>query len=231
MLRVRGGFLAVCCLTLAALSGGCRSKETQPEKPVNDDSARIAAMLRECEANKQALQSEIERLMRDMAGKDGEIARWRTEAEASRATSSKLQKELEEFASRTPGTRALDGGVLFEESLLFDPGKAELKAGGRNALDMLTDLLRGKDAYLRVEGHTDSDPIQKSASLWKTRDNFELGAYRALAVTVYLKSKGVSGTRMYLASYGEHKPMADNSSKENKQKNRRVEIYIFDRKG
>ncbi len=209
---------------------GCKSK-TETAKPVDnsgDELRRLQSLLGACEQDKKSLEEEMNRLMRDLAGKDAEVARWRDAAESSNQTSSKLQKELEEFAKRTPGTRAIDGGVLFEDALLYDSGKADLKAGGKAALDKLADLLRGKNAVLRVEGHTDADPIQKSASLWRTRDNFELAAYRALSVTLYLKSRGIPGGNMYLASYGEHKRIAENDTKENKARNRRVEVYIFD---
>lgn len=211
-------------------TAGCKQPTPKPEPVapvVQDDTARNA--LQACEKDKKALEDEMQRMMKELAAKDGEIARWRNEAAQHQETSSKLQKELEEFVSRTPGTQSLQDGVLFTEALLFDSGRADLKAGGKAALDKLADILKNKNAYLRVEGHTDSDPIQKSGSLWHTKDNFELGAYRALSVTIYLKSMGVPPAKMYLASYGEHKPIAGNDTKENKAKNRRVEIHIFDK--
>ena len=162
-------------LVSLGISAGC-TKHPPANQPVvpatqpQDDPARNA--LQACERDKKALEDEMQRMMKDLAAKDGEIARWKGEAAQHQETSSKLQKELEAFASRTPGTQALQDGILFTEALLFDSGRADLKPGGRAALDKLAELLKGKNAYIRVEWHTDSDPILKSGSLWHTKDNF-----------------------------------------------------------
>ena len=230
---VKGIAWVVLSAILVSGSTGCKSKHPAPENNtqpvVQDDGTRAA--LEAATRDKEAAERELQRLMNELASKDSQIAALQGQVQENMQTSTRLQKELEEFARRTPGTQAIDGGLRFEEYLLFDSGRAELKKSGQSALDKLVELLKGKDAYVKVEGHTDTDPIVKSASLWKSKDNFELGAYRALAVVTWLKGRGIPGDHMFLASYGEHKPLVDNTSKEAKSKNRRVEILIYDRKG
>jgi chemotaxis protein MotB len=68
----------------------------------------------------------------------------------------------------------------------------------------------------------------RSAVLWKTKSNFELAAYRALNVLLKLEADGVPSLKMYIVSWGEHKPLVANDTNENKQKNRRVEFFIYE---
>ncbi|MBI5360533.1 MAG: OmpA family protein [Planctomycetes bacterium] len=116
------------------------------------------------------------------------------------------------------------GFIRMPEKLLFSAGDASLKTGGKAFLDQLAEEVKKGDWFLSIEGHTDADPISRSKAKWTTGSNFELGAYRALNVLVYLRSKGVPSTKMRCVSYGEFKPIADNNTAKGKVRNRRVEI-------
>ncbi|MEE3219820.1 MAG: flagellar motor protein MotB, partial [Planctomycetota bacterium] len=54
-----------------------------------------------------------------------------------------------------------------------------------------------------------------------------LGAARALAVSDFLRVRGVDEQRMGIASYSKYQPIVENSLPGNRQKNRRVEIFII----
>ena len=69
-----------------------------------------------------------------------------------------------------------------------------------------------------LAGHTDSDG--------NDQDNMVLSENRAQAVVDWLVEKGISSSRLSFKGYGETKPIVDNSSKENKAKNRRTELTI-----
>lgn len=124
----------------------------------------------------------------------------------------------------TPGIEVIRGGkgVRLNAELLFSSGSANLSKGGMAALN---DVLHAVPAgtYFEIDGHTDSDPIAKSIKRWSSGSNFELGAYRALSVLLHLQQQGVPPERMFLSSYGEHRPLDPGD----KRKNRRVEIYFF----
>lgn len=74
---------------------------------------------------------------------------------------------------------------------------------------------------VRVEGHTDD----------RGRDEYnqELSQRRANSVRKYLINKGVDKDRLEAVGYGESQPIAENETKEGRDKNRRVEFTIVER--
>lgn len=100
--------------------------------------------------------------------------------------------------------------------VLFDSGSATLKATAKKTLDRIAaEIKRDYSGHtIRVEGHTDSDPIKKSK--WGSND--ALSEARAEAVRSYLATKGIS--RMSAVGYGSSRP------KGTKAASRRVEIVI-----
>lgn len=103
--------------------------------------------------------------------------------------------------------------------VLFASGQATLRQQARQRLDQVAQVIRTQYANntIRVEGHTDTDPIRRSG--WKT--NERLGAERAMAVQEYLVSKGIPASRVYSATFGSSRP------KGSKEQSRRVEIVIL----
>ena len=77
-----------------------------------------------------------------------------------------------------------------------------------------------------VVGHTCNTPIMRPETLAIHRTNWHLSAHRAIAVMNVMAGLQVSMKRMGVMGYGEHRPIADNSTTAGKAKNRRVEIYL-----
>jgi outer membrane protein OmpA-like peptidoglycan-associated protein len=73
---------------------------------------------------------------------------------------------------------------------------------------------------VEVQGHTDSTG--------SNAHNQGLSNRRAESVRAYLVSKGISASRLEAKGYGEESPIADNTTKAGKQKNRRVELHKID---
>ena len=122
----------------------------------------------------------------------------------------------------------IDGPVIqLPEKTLFDSGLAKLKLDGESALEKIADYLKANPAVLiRVDGHTDNDPIVKSKYLWKS--NHHLSAGRALSVLHYLVKKGhIDEKRVNIAGYGPNRPITSNKNKAGKMQNRRVEFLIL----
>ncbi len=115
--------------------------------------------------------------------------------------------------------------ITFVSEVLFNSGKAKLRADALSKLDKVVGVLNTTVADLNVgiEGHTDNQPIRRSG--WKS--NWELSTARALSVLHYLSGKGVAEPRMEAIGYGEYRPVASNDTREGRQKNRRVEIVIL----
>jgi chemotaxis protein MotB len=110
------------------------------------------------------------------------------------------------------------GGVLFPS------GQNTLSEQGKKTLSELASSLEGR--RVRVEGHTDDVPIQRSQ--WGT--NLRLSVERSMAVADYLiQSAGLPAARVGVAGYGEYRPAVEGTDDAARGKNRRVEILLLDR--
>jgi len=116
--------------------------------------------------------------------------------------------------------------VNMEAAILFDSGKADVKADGLVILQKMVDTLKAvKDKAIRIEGHTDN--VQISGALTRVfSTNWELSAARAINVARYLQQQGLDPSILSAAAFGEYKPVADNTTKEGRAKNRRIEITL-----
>lgn len=147
-----------------------------------------------------------------------------------------LQESLKEFQEKVEmgflvkeGEKPGEVVLRLEAEVLFDSGKAVLKESARPALDnvyeiILDDINRKGPATIRVEGHTDTQPIHTE----RFPSNWELSASRAINVVRYYLAKGLfTPDNMQAVGFGEFKPIAPNDTFKNMQKNRRVEIKII----
>jgi len=135
-------------------------------------------------------------------------------------------------AGGTTGIRVAGGEVLVYNrtlggDVLFSAGQATLTAAGKKALAAVVAELKAKHPgrLVRVYGHTDSDPIVKSRKLWQ--DNLDLSANRAMAVSRHLAAKGIKAGLIETVAMGSASPVASNSTKAGKARNRRVEIVVI----
>lgn len=113
------------------------------------------------------------------------------------------------------------------DKILFDSGKAELKADGRKVLKKVGEALKKSDKYLRVVGHTDNVPLS-AASPYVS--NWELSVARSTVVVRFLQDQaGLDPKRLIAGGRSEYSPVAPNDTAENKQKNRRIEITLMDK--
>lgn len=101
--------------------------------------------------------------------------------------------------------------------ILFDTGKAELKADGLAAVQQIVALLKAApDWKLSIEGHTDN--------VGQPADNLKLSQARAEAVMKAVVAQGIDARRLSAAGRGQAQPVADNASESGRAKNRRVEL-------
>lgn len=118
-----------------------------------------------------------------------------------------------------------DTGValLIKDGILFDSGKAELKPEAKEILDPVAKLLGVLKHEIWVEGHTDNRPIRTK----EFPTNWELSTARSSRVIRYfVEEKNLDPKRFVAIGYGEHRPVAPNTTWENMQQNRRVVIII-----
>ena len=111
--------------------------------------------------------------------------------------------------------------LALSQDVTFDSGSARITSAGDDTMGTLAGLVeRHPDRRFVVEGHTDSRPINTS----RFRNNWELGAARAVAVVESLIEQGVPADRLAVVSYGDTEPLAPNDTPEQQKINRRVEI-------
>lgn len=163
--------------------------------------------------------NKVNRAYEDRAQSDDEVKR-------------RLRAELESLARSIGGGAAVrdtvEGLVIqLPEKILFDSGLANLKSEGEIALKKIAEHLKANPATLvRIDGHTDTDPIVKSKYLWDSNHHLSVG--RALSVFHYIVNKeNIDEKRVHIAGYGPNRPMSSNTTKEGKGKNRRVEFLIL----
>lgn len=119
-------------------------------------------------------------------------------------------------------------GIILQlhESLLFDSGKADLKATP-DVLDALYTMVSSVSNSVLIEGNTDNNPINTE----EFPSNWELSTARAVSVARYfIYEKQISPKRISVKGFGEYNPIVENDTPENKSLNRRVDILILDDK-
>jgi len=122
------------------------------------------------------------------------------------------------------------GIAKLETDILFDDGSAELKPGAEKALAEMVRFLNSSEAQdlrVLVAGHTDDRAIAKKPAREKYPDNFYLSTDRALAVLAELRRLGLAEARIGAAGFGAHQPIAPNLTPKDRQKNRRVELFVL----
>ncbi len=153
------------------------------------------------------------------------------ELESKYAELENVKRSLEVSLQGTGASvRIKDGkiAVMLPSSVFFNSGQATLRKKAKGSLTKVCNAIKNDfpNGIIRVEGHTDSDPIKKTRSIYAS--NWELSAKRAANVLHFLVGKcGLDSKRLYLAGFGEYQPIANNNTKKGKKQNRRVEIVIL----
>lgn len=119
--------------------------------------------------------------------------------------------------------RALDrmnfpSAALFERdsSELSDEGKALIKRNIETGREMFS-----RATAIIVVGHTDDK--------WDDEWNMRLSKERAATVTAYLESQGIDSSKIVTTGVGESMPIADNTTRAGRAKNRRVQVLVLGR--
>lgn len=204
----------------------------------------LAGVKADYERTRAELGAQVEKLEGDLAGVVKDKAKLQESAEELRAALADVSKRKAQAEARVGEFKDL----LARFKALIDAGKLRVKiAGGRMVLELPTDVLFGSgsadlsdagkqaiaevgqvlaslhDRKFQVEGHTDNVPIKTR----KYPSNWELAADRSLVVVKTLMSAGVDGSLVSAGSYGEHRPVAPNSSDAGRAANRRIEIVVM----
>lgn len=110
------------------------------------------------------------------------------------------------------------------EQVTFKEGEATLLESYQPIFVRIADFISSKyECQVVVSGHTDNKPIRTE----KFPSNLELSSIRAITVAKFLIENGVKPHRVSVQGFSEYRPLFENTSPENRQKNRRVEIALI----
>jgi outer membrane protein OmpA-like peptidoglycan-associated protein len=116
--------------------------------------------------------------------------------------------------------RPVDDTTWFDfDRLLFDTNSATLQPSSQEQLHNVAEILKAyPNVHVKIGGYTDNtgDP----------NANLRLSQQRADSVKQELTGLGVSADRMEAQGYGDQHPVADNSTEEGRQKNRRISLRV-----
>lgn len=117
----------------------------------------------------------------------------------------------------TKSAEVTAAGTWIYKDIQFEVNKSALKESSYPTLDEIADALKVQPALnIEIQGDTDSTGSHDY--------NVGLSHKRAQSVRAYLISKGVDSSRMTSIGYGPDRPVASNTTKEGRARNRRVEI-------
>ena len=196
-------FLAAVALALA----GCAQKE-----PVEGEPAQVQEQETEKTKQKEP-EVEAEEERESKTAEEEEVEEYGVEQEEGKKAQKEAQKEAEEEKLSSDAKKTLKERIhfAFDSSVLSQEAQDALKSKAKI-------LKKNRELRLVIEGHCDERGTDEY--------NMALGERRARAAYEYLILLGVDADRMDLVSYGEERPLVEESNEEAWAKNRRDEFRI-----
>jgi len=189
--------------------------------------ARLETALQISETQTKEQKTQIvnlgKRLNAALASKVQELSRYRSE----------FFGRLRDVLGRQQGVKIVGDRFVFQSEVLFDKGSADIGTAGQSQLTTLAATLKEIaskipakiDWVLRVDGHTDDDPIKTA----RFPSNWELSSARAIAVVQQLIINGLPPNRLVAAGFGEFQPTETRRDEIGKRRNRRIELKLTQR--
>jgi peptidoglycan-associated lipoprotein len=131
------------------------------------------------------------------------------------------EKVWEKALAQGEGVRLTPDAKADVNDVLFDYDRYDIRQDARPALNAAASYLNKKRKIkIVIEGHSDERGTNEY--------NLALGEKRARATKNYLRSLGISPSRVDTVTYGEEKPLCTNSVDSCWQRNRRSSIKLSD---
>ena len=238
--------LLIGVFSVACVTSGTHEKVVQQRDQLAERVKRLTASSESLDSERVALIDELEdlqqtqvvldrdvkrlrkaeaKLSESLAIREAELADRRKEVGRLRETYSGLIEDLEaEVAAGAIEIHQLRDGLRLNlsQNVLFQPGSAQVNAGGREVLGKVAERVRKVQYRVVVRGHTDDVSIRSE----RFPSNWELAGARASGVVRILADRGVDPTRLEAVSRGAFEPVASNETPEGRARNRRIEITL-----
>ena len=181
--------------------------------------AEMQALLNDTKSGRAEMASRIDDLMRKTNGMNfGNIALDGPTDQALRELASQHSDILEYDAAR--------GLIRFKSDVTFSSGSDVLSSNAKSTIRQFAQIMNSTAAAydVRIVGHTDSQPIGRSAGQHPT--NWHLSCHRAISVLREMTSNSFASERGEASGRGQYDPLVPNAANGNTARNRRVEVYL-----
>jgi len=223
-------------IAIVALAAGCGPSAKQKKLMADYNNLQSQSLSLEAKVDSlgkanSALQAQIDQQMQEAAALKAEQERLKAQQQETVNKYDDVVKKLSgEVESGNLQVRQYKDmlSVDVAEKLFFDSGSASLKKTGQDVLRKVADAIgQYPDKVIRVVGHTDSIPLGKKSMF---ASNWELSVVRATTVVRFLQDQcKIPPERLVASGRGPYQPVAENSTPEGRQKNRRIEIMLVDK--
>jgi chemotaxis protein MotB len=142
--------------------------------------------------------------------------------------------KLRDVLANRPGIQVVGDRFVFQSEVLYPVGSADLTSVGQNEItalavtikDIATEIPPDIHWILRVDGHTDRQPIKNGGQF---ASNWELSAARAITVVKLLIADGVPADHLAATGFADNQPLDPGDTPDAFAKNRRIELRLTDR--
>ncbi|WP_290728161.1 OmpA family protein [Fibrobacter sp. UBA3629] len=192
----------------------------QNQEKFQAEAAAKEAALKAASEREANLQKQQAALQQQLEAEKKALAEERAKAEARQAEAMNKLNELQSKLIQV--TKDARGIILSMSDILFDVNKASLKADLKTSLAKVAGILSVYQQFnVSIEGNTDNTG--------SAEHNMKLSQQRADNVKNFLVEQGIDAGRLTAKGLGMTMPIADNKTKEGRQKNRRVDLVIQDK--
>ena len=201
---------------------------TSENKKLNDDMASMTKQVSDLQSQNTSMSSEYASYKKQCQANEEKAKQVNATLDEFNQNVQQLVDKInqaeEDFNKQGLEVYSKNGAVYvdMQDNLLYKSGSASLSADGKAALSKLATVLNEyPNLPVTVEGNTDTVHVKGVA------DNWSLSTERANGVVRTLVKDGqVDPARLTAAGKGKFNPIADNSTKEGRAKNRRTEIIL-----
>jgi len=215
--RIKLMFLLLAALSIAFLNSCVTTKVFQETTRVQTE--KIQALQNIAEENERKIKNLETETKSEIARLDGSV----DDAAATGTKALKQAETAEALAKKLSKGKVIYEVILTNEAGKFGFGKFEISDELKSILNDIAKMIKDQNRlrFIEIEGHTDDRGSEAY--------NLKLGLKRAEAVRRYFYEVNLLPLHiMSVISYGESRPMADNSTKEGRAQNRRVVILILE---
>jgi len=244
---IRHSAIGMVLCSIVALSSGCVASRKYVRSEVRTSADQLNAKIEKTDGNLKetndrvgnldtrtneqghrldSLNSDLQKTNTDLQQTNGELQKTGERTTQARTAADKAQSVADQAQGRVVTLEENfqnrnQYSVVAEKFVTFQFGSSNLDRAYTSMLDELAQMVgQNPNAVIVLEGRTDS--VGNGAY------NIELGQRRAEAVKRYLVvEKSLPMYRIHQTSFGAAKPIAENTSREGREKNRVVAVSVL----